>query len=793
MTKDFSIFRCKLFFQTIGFYTFFILLSFTVSGEISSPAKKGVLDLTSWDVQEDATVMLDGEWEFYWNKLLFADSIDAYKSEARYVKFPSMWQKDSAYAAQGYATYHLKVFLAKRERELALKIPDYYSAYNLYLNGRLIAKNGIVGTSKESSQPHWLPMTIDIIDQSDTLDFVLQISNFRHSKGGAAIAMVLGDRGRLNQLRRQEEGFDLILTGSLIMAGLFFLGLYWFGRHEKPILFFSLYCLTYSYRVFGFGIYTFHSLYPGIPWSITLHLEYLSLFISSLFFACYTYTLYLEETSKYFLKIAVPVTTVFMLATLILPPAFFTKLVDPFFVVLSLSFMYMFYTYVLAAFNKREGSILSLMSTGVLLAVFSYKILIYYGVAPEYKVITFFGYLSFFFLQTLILSFRFTRKLQRAKEVAERASNAKTDFLSMISHEIRTPLNAVIGLTNYLISDKPKQSQVDDLRTLKFSAENLYVLINDVLDYSKLDAGKLEFESSNVNVYELSENILKAQESRAREKGIKLSFDFENTIPRSIICDGLRLSQILTNLVSNAVKFTEEGSVNLKLERVVGGTRKVSIKFVVEDTGIGVPKEKQEVIFDSFSQASTSTTREYGGTGLGLSITKKLLDIQNVDLHLFSTVGVGSKFYFTQTFKVSESQERESSPEQGQQLELKDRRILLVEDNAVNVLVAQKFLARWHLKVDVAGNGREALDKVNSASYDLILMDLQMPIMDGYTASIELRKLGVEIPIIALTASAMLDIGDRVYACGMNDFVTKPFHPNDLYEKIRHHMRISTV
>lgn len=780
---------CKLYCTVV-----MMVLSLTslFAGDTQVPkVENGVLDLRGWDLQEDGKVDLAGDWEFYWNALVPPDSLDYF--EPQYFPFPQLWPNESVkgkeLSSQGFATYSLEVLVGKDEGRLALKIPDFYCAYALYLNGKLIAENGTVGLSKDTAVPQWLPMTINLPSRTDTLEFVLQVANFWHSKGGGVLPIVLGDQDRMQQLRRQEEGFDLILTGSLVMGGLFFVGLFWFGKHERPILFFSLYSLTYSYRVFGFGIYTFHSLYPEIPWWVTLHMEYISLFLSSLFFACYTFNLYPQETSKYFLRFAMGVCVLFMVITIFAPPLIFTRLIDPFFVVLSLSFLYIFYTYVLAVINQREGSVLSLMSTGVLLAVFGYNILIYYTIVPEVKVLTFLGYLSFFFLQSLILSFRFTRKLQRAKEDAERASKAKTDFLSMISHEIRTPLNAVIGLTNYLISDKPRTDQVGDLKTLKFSAENLYVLINDVLDYSKLEAGKLEFEEANVNVRELGENIVKAQESRAREKGIELSIRCDDDIPRMIICDGLRLSQILTNLVGNAVKFTEEGKVTLDLTRVAGTKKKVSIKFSIEDTGIGIPKEKQDSIFETFSQASSSTTRQYGGTGLGLSITKKILDIQNTELHLFSVEDIGSRFYFTQTFLVSEHEEGGKKSTSNLQDGLQHKKVLLVEDNAVNVMVAKKFLSRWQMNVEIAENGQEALELVVDNTYDLILMDLQMPVMDGYKATEELRRMGVEIPIIALTASAMLDTGDRVYSCGMNDFITKPFHPDDLYEKIKYHIK----
>jgi len=431
---------------------------------------------------------------------------------------------------------------------------------------------------------------------------------------------------------------------------------------------------------------------------------------------------------------------------------------------------------------------MSLISSFLLFLVMGAVILEHFGFLKNSMLFYFVGYQQFFFFQSIILFYRYNRKIEIAKEKAESAARSQSDFLSMISHEIRTPLNAVIGLTNYLIGDKPKKQHKDDLKTLKFSAEHLHVLINDVLDYSKLDAGKIEFEEVDVNVVEMIKNIVKGFDTRAKEKDIYLNFIYDEEIPRFIVCDGLRLSQILTNLIGNAIKFTNEGGVTLSMNIITRTAERVSVKFSVEDSGIGIPKEKQKTIFDSFSQASTSTTREYGGTGLGLSITKRILDLQNTKINVFSVEGQGSRFYFTQTFAVSKNQENVTEKVSEVNNQLKGKRILLVEDNPVNVMVAKKFLSRWDIMVDVAENGREALDKTAIETYDLVLMDLQMPEMDGYTASEELRKRGFKTPILALTASVMLDVGDRVFKSGMNDFITKPFDPDDLFNKIRLHI-----
>ncbi|MGL1887043.1 MAG: response regulator [Reichenbachiella sp.] len=766
------------------------------ASDLTPVVEKGVIDLRDWEFRTDGPVELNGEWEFYWDRLIFPEEFHSSRIEPIFRSYPKLWKGDTIngehITSKGYATHRMRVILNSVNTELSIAVPQLYSAYILFINGEYISSNGQVGVSLETSNPHWKLVTRDLKVTSDTLEIVLQISNFEHSKGGARIPLKLGEKVTMQTIKRRGEANDLIMSASLFFVGVFFMVLFWFGRHEKSIFYYALFCLFYSYRAIGSGNYIFHSLFPDLPWILTLKLEYITMFLSALFFALYSYHLYKEETSKYYVYLASVFCLGSVLSALFLPVDIFTRLVIPFSLFVAISAVYLFLTYVVAASRNKEGSRLSLVSSSFLFAVIGAVILEYFGKIEVPILFYFFGYQQFFFIQSIILFYRYNRKIELAKETAEAAARSQSDFLSMISHEIRTPLNAVIGLTNYLISDEPKKDHVDDLKTLKFSAEHLHVLINDVLDYSKLDAGKIEFEYIDTDIIEVCSNIVKGQEPKAREKGVYLNFLHDEEIPKFIVCDSLRMSQILTNLVGNAIKFTNKGGVTLSLSKVMLTKKRVSIKFIVEDSGIGIPKNKQSTIFESFSQASTSTTREFGGTGLGLSITKRILDLQNTKINVFSIEGQGSRFYFTQTFQISDKQERVIETISNQTShELSGKRILLVEDNPINVMVAKKFLSRWKIEVEVAENGQEGVEQIANNDYDLVLMDLQMPIMDGYSAAKMMRQNGVKAPILALTASVMLDVGDKVYKCGMNDFITKPFDPNDLYNKIRIHIEES--
>ena len=383
-------------------------------------------------------------------------------------------------------------------------------------------------------------------------------------------------------------------------------------------------------------------------------------------------------------------------------------------------------------------------------------------------------------------------ELLQAKEVAESAAKAKETFLSTMSHEIRTPMNAIIGISNLLLGDQPRPDQLENLNLLKFSSMNLLALINDILDFNKLESGKMILEKIDFDLKNLVNSVCDTLRLKLEEKNLELIYEYDEKLPLYFKGDPVRLNQILTNLLSNAIKFTVKGSVEIRIEYIEQYDEYYNIKFFVKDSGIGIEEEKHESIFENFTQASSSITREYGGTGLGLAITRKLLNIMDSDIYVKSELGKGAEFWFYLFLPIGEEvsgspvNEPTLNTEQAQHNQCIN--LLIAEDNKANQTVLSKFLDRWSFSYDFADNGQEALDLVKSKQYGMILMDIQMPVMDGYEAVKKIRRLEdsyyKEIPIYALTASVLLGVEDEVKKAGMNGYIGKPFEPRELYDKI---------
>ena len=376
-------------------------------------------------------------------------------------------------------------------------------------------------------------------------------------------------------------------------------------------------------------------------------------------------------------------------------------------------------------------------------------------------------------------------ELLKAKKKAEVAANAKSRFLSNMSHELRTPLNGIIGVSNLLQQESYLPHQKQSLDILRYSSEHMMILVNDILDYHKIEAGKLELEVRPINIMQFMNRIINQFTGQVESKGLQFNTAIDIHLDNEMFTDDTRLNQILSNLLSNAIKFTETGSISLTAKQLYSTSEKATVQFVVKDTGIGIPEVKHREIFRSFTQADIDTTRKFGGTGLGLTISKRLINMFNSELMLKSQEGKGSEFFFTVVLRINQESKLYVEEDNSRQLaSLEGVRILIAEDNKVNMSIAKRFMTKWGIQVDEAVNGVEAVERFRNGSYDLMLIDLEMPEMDGPWALREIRRFNRNVPAMAFTAAVYDNMENDLMKKGFVDYIHKPFRPEVLHNKI---------
>jgi signal transduction histidine kinase/CheY-like chemotaxis protein len=793
----------------------------------SPQAEKGLLDLSRWNFEKGDTVPLSGEWELYWHRFIPPKGRPgSINEEPMYSFVPKGWASAVRSLGTavpnphfGYASYKLNVLLPPGLRRIGLRLPQQYSAYTLYVDGEEVASNGIISDGPDGYRGSWEPTTTFINDNDARLEILLHISNYTMNVGGFFYPIRIGPEARIAAEYRLAFGYEVFVCGGLVILWIYYLCFSFFQKWDRPSLLLSLACLLYALRIMTHGEILLAHIVP-IGLELLNKIRFLTLFLippTVMFFLLKFFSL----AQKIFVtagRILLAVCLAFSYLVLVTRVQVYVETLR-FFPFLLGSAAAVSLLCIAAAVRKGNTEVWGVLF-GLLLVTVTSSMDFYasdnrlwgYGYTSPI------GFLVFALAVALVLGKRFAlaltqerifsreqtrlteslenRVFERTRELTEanarlslaveesnKANKAKTDFLAMMSHEIRTPLNAVVGMSELLGAEPLSDRQSEYLDILKTSTDNLLVVIDDILDFSRLESGRLSIEEIAMDLPGLIKEITGTYLPSARKKGLYIHSSVGESVPARIKTDPHRLKQILGNLLSNALKFTSAGGITITVEElseVPAPDRQCGLRFSVQDTGIGIPQDERRRIFGSFEQADSSISRKYGGTGLGLAISKRLAGLLGGTIWVESTVGRGSTFFFSILAKKCgpecPAHDDPIRPEKPLPARLN---VLLVEDNSANILVAKTHIASLGWTCRVAESGREAIELLTQEPFDFIFMDLEMPELDGMETARLIRggeagETRRNIPIVAMTAHALEHYRQKAFDSGMNGYLTKP-------------------
>ncbi len=798
-----------------------------------SRAQAGLLDLGAWDLEKNGPAALSGEWDFYWMRFIPpAELAGGRAPDAETVSVPGVWPDHDAKGPRttGFATYHLRLRLGRRYGSLAIKQLPIDTAYTMYVNGHRVASSGRAGESAETSRPQWMPQIIPLDPSADSYDIVLHVSNFDLNEGGPFYDSYIGTSSQIQSMRDLGVLRDGMLMATLFLFGVYHLLLFAFRRSQHSALYFGIACLFAAARAAAGGEKLFFQALPDVPWEVLQKFSMLGGYGILPFWMGFLYNVFPREMSKGLVRAIQALCALTALIVVVFPARIHFQTGLPYYALNTASFIYAAVMLGVGVYRKREGSALVLSGVLIILASLIHDFLFELGYVHGYPLYSG-GVFLFFFIQSIALARLLSRAFERVEllsgELEKKNADLleldtlKDEFLANTSHELRTPLNGIIGIAESLIEGAAGNlgtAAEKNLRLVVSSGRRLASLVSDLLDFSRMQHGDVVLRRSAVDVSAVIEVVVEITRPLAAKE---VTLIHERSILPPVFADEDRVEQILHNLTGNALKFTERGSVRV-FSRAAGDM----VEICVEDTGIGIPESRQEMIFESFTQADGSVARKYGGTGLGLSISKKLVEMMGGRITVESTPGRGSRFSFTLPVWSAKQAEADlpvqASSSRGdfelppmQALVSADDAMrpddpalepfvsahppaagsenapfhaLIVDDDPINLRVLRNHLELRGYIVNEASDGAQALKILESRPpCDVVLLDVMMPGLSGYEVCREIRRRysPSELPIILLTAKSRITDVVTGLESGANDYLAKPFEPRELIARVR--------